>query len=216
MLPGIIPTPMPTTAAAVAGYQIARSLRFRPSATGRLTRTPGVAPTSSLVMAFACWIKKSAISTQQTIFSGNGAAFCAFDLYNDQIRFIQNATAGGSVTTSAVFRDPSAWMHVIVGHDSTQAVAGNRVFIIVNGQAMTFGTNTTVQNQPHYFFASGAATGIGQFTYNATAYLDGYLADVFAIDGYPTGLNASNWSAANLMALFGAFDATTGVWNSKA
>ncbi len=37
------------------------------------------------------------------------------------------------VSTAALFRDPSAWYHIIVAMDTTQATSTDRVKVYVNG-----------------------------------------------------------------------------------
>ena len=45
--------------------------------------------------------------------------------------------------TSELFRDPAAWIHLVVAVDSTNSVAEDRVKIFKNGQRITaFSTNT--------------------------------------------------------------------------
>jgi hypothetical protein len=115
---------------------------------------------------------------------------------------------GPAFETTQVFRDPSAWYHIVLAIDTTQSTASNRVRVYVNGtQVTTFATtNYPAQNyetndfntaQIHYLGAAGGLFG-GRF-------FSGYLADVFFIDSQALDPSA-----------FGEFSATTGVWVPKA
>jgi hypothetical protein len=124
-------------------------------------------------------------------------------LSNNQIN-LQNMTAspsGTTATTSAVFRDPSAWYHIVVIYDSANGTSANRFIVYVNGvlQAMT-GTYPSLNDNSG--INSTGAHAIGRIEYSSpTGYYDGYMAEVNFIDGQ--ALTPSS---------FGAYDATTGVW----
>jgi hypothetical protein len=112
-----------------------------------------------------------------------------------------------TVTTTAVFRDPAAWYHVVVAVDTTQAVAANRATIYVNGvQQSTTLTNTIPQNYDIKFLAGTNPTYIGgQYrTDGLTFYFDGYIAEANYINGQ--ALSASS---------FGSINPQTGVWAPK-
>jgi hypothetical protein len=53
---------------------------------------------------------------------------------------VYNAT-GGSINaqliSTAKYRDPSAWYHIVVAVDTTQATSSNRIKIYVNGVQVT-------------------------------------------------------------------------------
>lgn len=201
-----------------ANYQIARSLRFRASNSAYLSRTPGT-PTSSTTFIWSGWIKLSNFGTNRSITGGyDGASYDDLRFQStDVIRFYVDAAAGGTIDTTAVFRDPSAWYHVILAVDTTQATQANRCFIIVNGVAQTLTGNTLSLSYSFlYFNKSGKVNNIGRFGYNATAYLDGYMGELNFVDGYPTGVTQGTWSASTIVALFGQTDATTGAWVPKA
>jgi hypothetical protein len=43
----------------------------------------------------------------------------------------------GRLTTNQSFRDVSAWYHIVVAFDSTQATASDRIKIYLNGSQIT-------------------------------------------------------------------------------
>jgi hypothetical protein len=118
-----------------------------------------------------------------------------------------NATTARKITT-AVYRDVSAWYHVVVVLDTTQATAANRVKLYINGTQVTAFSSATYPslndtfgwNNSSIAHQIGASTGDG-----ATAYLDGYQTEINVIDG--TALTPSS---------FGETSLTTGQWIPKA
>jgi hypothetical protein len=192
------------------GYTIAKSLRFRSSASAYLSRTPGSAGNRK-TWTWSGWVKRGAFNAGifQGHSSGNLTSF-AFGGTGNTTLFVQDYTNGSYNLiweTSAVFRDPSAWYHFVIAYDTTQASSANAVKIYVNGvqQTLTFtaANGAYVQNRDSYVNNTNAQN-IG--TYSGVAnYQDGYMADVYLIDGQQ--LDPSS---------FGETDAITGVWKPKA
>ena len=70
---------------------------------------------------------------------------------SDTLQFFWNFQgAGGSTGTSAVFRDTSAWYHIVVKWDTTQATAANRIIFYVNGVQQTQTGSYPSQNYDGY------------------------------------------------------------------
>ena len=190
------------------GYTVSKSLRFRSSASAYLNRTP--ASSGSLrTWTYSAWVKRGTLGVYNGLIGGGSTAVLTSgsgDLVSftssDTLRFYINGGVGGDIQTTQVFRDPSAWYHVVVSVDTTQATAANRIKIYINGSQVTaFGTATyPVQNYNFVYFNVGSTAqniGIGGLT---AVYFDGYLAEVNFIDGQ--ALTPSS---------FGTYD-TNGVW----
>jgi hypothetical protein len=108
--------------------------------------------------------------------------------------------------TTQVFRDPSAWQHVVLSFDSTQGTSSNRVKFYINGaQVQTFSTATYPSSSFDSYVNGTHAHGLGSFGAGVSNFFNGYLADIHFIDGQ--ALDPTS---------FGEFDATTGVWVPKA
>ena len=188
-----------------SGYTLSNSLRFRASASAYLNRTPG-STGNQKTWTWSGWVKRGALSggTQYgRIMSTQGSFGVGVNFMTDDTLRLY---FGGSSTlqTTQVFRDPSAWYHIVVALDTTQATAANRVKLYVNGTQVTAFSSATYPNQNDTFgwnnssivHQIGASTGDG-----ATAYLDGYQTEINAIDGQ--ALTPSS---------FGSTNSTTGVW----
>ena len=89
-----------------------------------------------------------------------------------------------NLTTSQVLRDQSAWYHIVVSTDTTQATAANRLKIYINGEQVTQFSASTYPSQNDELNCNGTfvhqISGLG---YTSTVNLDGYLAEVHFIDG---------------------------------
>lgn len=126
--------------------------------------------------------------------SGTGQMF-NIEFNNDTLRVLYDGGITYSVNTSAVFRDSSAWYHVLVASNTTIADP-NKTLIYINGSLQTI----TGTPPPLNYTAVTGTTSIHRIAFIA-AYFDGYLTEVNFIDGQ-----------ALTPASFGAIDSSTGVW----
>ena len=178
----------------IYSYPITKSLKFNVSSSECLTRTGGDSGNRS-TFTFSGWIKRSNLcngGTNQAIFGG-GTDSANRDVLrfsgDDELEY-QNVISGVSlsVKTEALFRDVTAWMHIVLRVDTTQSDSANRVKIYVNGVQQTLTGNTAnwhAQNSVTHFTHSnlrvlGARTSTGS---NQDLFFDGYMAEVHLIDG---------------------------------
>jgi hypothetical protein len=194
-----------------SGYDINNSLRFRSSASAYLNRTPASA-TNRKTWTWSAWVKLGLIQNQQPFFSVQSSTsvgspnlfiFLGSNGVYAYQEVVQTSTTW-AVRTSAIYRDPSAWYHVVVAVDTTQATSANRVKIYVNGIQQSSLAATTYPSLNYDTLAnSTTAHNIGRVSTDgsAWAYADGYMAEVNFIDGQ--ALTPSS---------FGSTNATTGVW----
>ena len=185
------------------GYEIDNSCRFDDGSSDYLSRTPGVAgDTKKFTISF--WVKRSALGTDQDIFHvypGSGERSQILFRTDDTLQIELEAANTNKLITTRLFRDVSAWYHIVVVYDSDNGTAGNRVILYVNGVRETsFSTET--------YPSSGVTSGINTTTqheissYNASGYyFDGYLSEFNFIDGQ--ALDPTS---------FGEFDEDSGIW----
>ena len=165
-------------------------------------------PTNNKIWTWSGWVKKSTTSTSQALFAagadGNNQSEIKF--LSDNIHVFQDTSGVNSfqVKTNAVYRDTSAWYHIVVAVDTTQATASNRLKIYVNGnQETSLALSTYPSLNFDGFLNSNIAHYIGKRSWTAT-YYDGSMAHVHFIDG-------TQYAASD----FGETDATTGIWKPK-
>jgi len=191
------------------GYQVPNSCRFNPGSSDYLSRTQS-STGNRQKFTISMWAKRSALTSTNDFFlwsSSDGTTNYSSLLFSaDAFRYYDY---GGSLThdvmTTQLFRDVSAWYHVIVAVDTTQATSSNRVKMYVNGSQITSFSTATYPSLNYNTFAnvSGYGTQVG-FQINGS-YYNGYLSEVYLIDGQQ--LDASS---------FGQTDSTTGIWTPKA
>src|SRR3990167_2759100 len=130
--PQEIPTPF------VSSYNIARSLRFNSADSAYLSRTPGSAPTSTKKFTISLWTKLAGLGAEVGLFSADSGAGTTETLYFTSANKLAFLTSTNSTdrSTAGVFRDPSAWLHIVCAVDS-DASAGNRTRLYVNGVEQT-------------------------------------------------------------------------------
>jgi hypothetical protein len=173
-----------------------------------LTRTSGT-PTLNTKYTLSFWVKRSNITYSECfIFDGridasNRFKF-AFDA-NDKINCFNSHSGLNTIEISSnrVFRDTSAWYHIVLSVDTTQLTAADRVKLYVNGVQETSFSSVTYPSQNdanNVFNENSSALVIGAY-YNGTNPFDGLLSHVHFVDG--TAYAAST---------FGSTDSTTGEW----
>jgi hypothetical protein len=193
------------------GYQISRSVRLRSSASAYFNRTPASAGNRQK-FTVSVWYKAGGISSgavnaniinaggdgSSLLISGTGAFGAT---YQDRLLFREAGTT--LFYWPMVFRDPSAWYHIVFAMDTTQATAANRAKLYVNGvdqgafsgTAITQNTSTSINNTSAHYIN----------TFNGTNYpSDLYYTEYNFIDGQ--ALTPSS---------FGETDSITGVWKPK-
>ena len=204
-----------------SGYQISRSVRIRQSASAYFNRTFAT-PTSNQKMTLSCWVKIG--STSQTagqltlLNGGNGTQVNAsnsfIQLRTDgtalKLQILCNgggaATVGGYRTFAPYYRDNSAWYHIVLAADTTQATAANRYRGYVNGVEITSYTGVDPDQNVNITWLNTAVEHlIGKNNEGGgPVYSDTYITEMYWIDGQqltPTS--------------FGQFNSVTGVWQPK-
>jgi len=131
------------------------------------------------------WLKRSTLGVNYQSVFGAGASGGNGDLIsfaNDNtLRFWVNGGTDGNIVTTQVFRDVSAWYHILYAVDTTQATSSNRIKLYVNGTQVTAVTATyPTQNYDFGSLNTATAHEIGR---GYSAQLDGYLANIHFIDG---------------------------------
>lgn len=194
------------TGAGASGYLISNSLRFQSASSTYLARTPA-SNGNRQVFTFSYWAKRGTLSVAQEMYfvnsgSGNFAQISWNSSNQIDITSADSSVAICQLITTPVYRDPSAWYHIVFSIDTTQATASNRVKIYVNGSQVTALSTATYPSLNYNFQLNNTtAQNIGRPT---TGTFDGYLAEVNFIDGQ--ALTPSS---------FGETDTTTGQWVAK-
>jgi len=192
---------------AIGNYPVGNSLRFNSGSSDSLKRTPSSSgTTTTFTMSF--WYKTTVVNTEDNyLYEGYSSNANRSFIRVSSNQLIVNFVSNADNTTAQVFRDPSAWYHILVAFDSTQATSTNRLKIYINGSLATLATaNYPTQNVTTYINAN-VIQRIMSSNYNGGIYspANGYLAEYYMIDGQQ--LTPSS---------FGETDTDTGIWKPKA
>jgi len=203
----------------VADYNIGNSVMFNDNDSPYMVWTPSGSGDSTYTWTLSTWVKRctnaSTASGYDSILScydgsnysiniafGNGAFSATGDYFEITYANSSYAVQWG-VRTNAVLRDPSAWYHLLVKFDTTQATANDRITLYVNGEeASVTRTNSPSQNTA-YLFNTATAHNFGRYAKDSNSWFDGYIAETHFIDG--SALTPSSFGETN----------SNGVWVPK-
>ncbi len=181
-------------------HTIDQSLRFEDGDSAYLYKTYGSsAGGDTSTWTFSVWLKIGDPNAQKVIWAGSAAgAGYATNLFYIQLRgdsqsnrlditWRQNSSTTRGMSTNGAFRDLSAWMHIVLACDTTQATASNRLRLYINGTEETsFSSDdrsTISQSSALPINANSYDHTIGRSSYSASAYFDGYMAEINFVDG---------------------------------
>jgi len=192
------------------GFNVPNSLRFNRGSSDNLTRTPSSA-SNRRTFTLSFWVKRADLG------SGNR---CPFSIGNNSSSGTSDANwfvlmfHGSTNTlrlvqynnqlfnTNRVFRDPSAWMHIVLAVDTTQGTDTNRMKVYVNGVQETSFSTINYPSENYDFVVNTAVPHmIGREDGNAGVYFSGYLSEYCFIDGSQLAADQ-----------FGEFDEDSGIW----
>jgi len=207
------------------GYDIDNSLKLNSASSEYLyiTRDASGSDWNRLLWTASMWVKHiptedSATAPKERLF-GAADANSDFDIRfrGQPIGFRNNSDVDGvgELRTNALYRDYSAWMHIVAVWDTANGTAGNRMRLYVNGEEVTsFSTDTQPsQNEKSIWGKKNDGTD-GNVAHTIGAYynyssgfaqgLNGYLAEVHWVEG-----------AALAPTEFGEVDEDSGIWKPK-
>ena len=194
------------------GYEIGNSLKLEADNSESLTHT-GTQSTAgnARTWTWAGWIKRTELDGHEYLFSAGYTGF-KFMTTENWLRFaMYDGSTSYYLDLDMVFRDTSAWYHIVGQLDTTQGTAANRAKVWVNGVLQTefrASTNYTSipQNTEFQIGQTGSSSNwlkIGDW-FAAGRYLSAYIAEWHFTDG-----------VANEADAFGEFDSDTGIWIPK-
>jgi hypothetical protein len=185
-------------------YTIDQSLRFDDGDSAFLKRTPSIAGNRK-TWTFSCWLKRThwESASHQVLFGtgtpATGTTFGGMYFQNDGSLYLYDPGNGAGKRTEALLRDPGAWYHIMGVMDATNTVCriyinGDEVTSFVSGEdANPSNADGNLNNTTQHTICRNGST--------SAFFLDGYLAEVYFIDGQ--ALTPSS---------FGETDTTTNQW----
>ncbi len=192
-------------------YEIANSCRFDRS-DHCLIKTFSSAGNRKK-FTFSLWIKLSGRGTGNNngllVAGASGQDEGTIKLSNDSIDWTEydssSASVIGRLTTNQLFRDYSAWSHLVFVWDSGNATAGDRMKIYHNGSEITsFSSDTNPTLNYDAQINNNKLHNIGRQSWNNSGDYNGYMAEIFFLDGQ--ALTADS---------FGEYDSASNIWIPK-
>ena len=191
------------------GYEIDNSLKIEADNAERIYRASGDigTPTSTQKATISAWVKRTELQSSGNgiVWIGNaGGVSTILGFNNDRFHASTSISGGFNLSSTPVFRDTSAWYHIVWAFDTTQGTAANRVKLYVNGVQIENFDTATYPNQNN---AIGLyETNMGHyFGWSDAQSQSGYYAEAYLIDGQQLAPTE-----------FGEFDSDTGIWIPKA
>ena len=188
------------------GYEVANSCKFESDNDEWLSKTGTTG--NRRTWTYSTWIKRTEIGNDCVIFSARNAGsnagyfgmeFRAGDTFHLETYYTTLRY------TDRLFRDTSAWYHIVVVCDSTQSTASNRLKLYVNGveeTSFSSGNNNMDQNF-EFAINNNIEHRVGNSYYSGRRF-NGYIAETHLVDG--TSLLPTD---------FGEFDDDSGIWKPK-
>ena len=131
------------------GYDVANSCRFNSGSSDHLTRSLGASETSTRIATWSFWVKRGNLGSyniySNEVEDDNNRGYFQFNA--DQLRMVDEAGTGTELKATQVFRDVSAWYHIVIAMDTTQSTSTNRVKWYVNGNQISIDATTTFPPQ---------------------------------------------------------------------
>jgi len=187
------------------------SARFNNASSDYLNRTPSSA-SNRKTFTFSFWVKRNKLGIDATIYNvrpdSNGANRINFHS-GDSFR-VSIEPPSKFIFTTRLFRDVSAWYHIVVAFDTTQGTAANRVKIYVNGVQETSlvkgdgGAASYPDQNSDLDINTTNPINIGRDLETNSDFIDMYLAEFVFIDGQQLAPTS-----------FGETNSQTGIWVPK-
>ena len=174
--------------------------------------TTSTSATLATKYTISFWVKRSKPGADMRMFNnyvdGNASGQLYFNA-TDQLNLydVSGGSSAMALITNRKFRDPNAFMHIVIAVDTTQSTSSDRAKIYINGTQETSLATSTYPSQNHSL-SMQAVSASGQRrigSHNGGGdYFDGSLAHFHFIDGL-----------AYAASTFGETDATSGIWVPK-
>ena len=204
-----MPLIIPSNSISAGGYEVDNSVRLNGDAYVHKAVSAG----NQRTFTYSFWTKRSTLNNYDTFIgyartAGGGGGTPRGELIfvgdgDDTLRVGFNPTASSwsnYTVSNRVFRDTSAWYHIVLKVNTTSGTETERLKIFVNGVSQSLSGYPSL-NFDTGFNVNGSVYHIGRSASGTGNFIKGYLAEAVFIDG--TALDADS---------FGEFDEDSGIW----
>ena len=129
------------------GYDVANSLTLDDDSSAFLSKTFSGDGTHHDKGTVSVWLKRAELGAEQGIFTAGSSNrhFIRFET-GGNLTF-RAVTDSFHVQTNQLFRDSTAWYHIVIAYDTSDGTASNRVKMYVNGSQVTSFAQTDYPDQ---------------------------------------------------------------------
>lgn len=168
-------------------YALDQSVRFNDNDSAYLEKTFSTTGDEQ-IFTISFWFKRCRTDTAEYLFAGGNDVSNRFHMdINASGTFQIEGKSGGATQVKMeggpVLRDVGAWYHFVLRVDTTQATASDRVRLYVNGDLLTFNSNTYPSQNANLNWNINDQVRIGLAGWNTTTHFDGYFAEFINVDG---------------------------------
>ena len=173
------------------GYEISNSLRFNNGDSPKLSFDPsGAGNVDTMTLSFWMKVGVSDFGGQHnnilSVRPESGTYTMLVLRTSGKLMFEKNGE-GTLLRTNRLFRDPSAWYHIVLALDSTNGTAANRVRLYVNGEEETdfeVDDRSSLSQNTDFLWGGGQPHQIsGDPSSSAAYWLGDYLAEMHMVNG---------------------------------
>jgi len=196
-----MPLIIPANSAVSGGFNVDNSARFNKASADNLIRTFGTA-TNRRKWTLSMWTKRS--STAQAMLYSTSSASSYYQYQSGgqlELNDVPGSTFNYRLVTNALYRDLSAWYHIVIAFDSTQGTDSNRIKLYVNGEQPSLATATYPSQNFEPRVNNAEAQKFGSYDGSTDYSYDGYFSELTFIDGQQLDPTS-----------FGEFDEDSGIW----
>ena len=184
-----MPLIFPSNTLSAGGFSADNSCRFNRADDAVLTRTHGT-PTLGTKFTWSGWVKRSTLGADQYFaMHWQDASDYGYFYFRtgDDIRFFDRHTGDSDTVwiSNSLFRDISAWYHIFIKCDTTQATDTNRFKVFINGVQDTGNGITYPAQDAEMAFSKASDTdriSIGG-SGDGSNHMGGYFSEVAFMDG---------------------------------
>ena len=190
-------------------YEIDQSCRYNDDDSPYLTRTFGT-PTSNATFGYSFWTKRCTLGASKYIISADSNGNNDQWYFDSNDKLVGQEQGSNRLISSQVFRDVSAWYHILIAYELGNGTNAHKIRVYLNGTEITAwetdtrsslsSTSAGLNAAVAHDIGANADNGVSQHVNN----YDGYFAECNFIDG--TVLTPS---------MFGETNSTTGQWIPK-
>ena len=164
------------------GYEIENSVKTEADNSEWMQRATGGGNDSNVKQhSISAWVKRTELGGTQMILSMANIGRVRFNSSN---KIEYQFRSGRNFTTTRVFRDTSAWYHIVMIVDTTSGTAGDRLKLYVNGVRETsFSSSSNPSQNFDYAFMKDDKHVIGYNHTDSANPASMYIAEVLWLDG---------------------------------